>query len=59
MKDLERQTSMKQSLGELEAERRHVALLELQIEDLEQKLQEAEIQYQEKVGFFIFQKLWI
>nr|XP_009399253.1 PREDICTED: sporulation-specific protein 15-like [Musa acuminata subsp. malaccensis] len=49
VKESERQASMKQSLDALESKNQHTTLLEKQVEGLQQKLQEAEAHYREKV----------
>ncbi|XP_064946546.1 sporulation-specific protein 15-like isoform X1 [Musa acuminata AAA Group] len=48
-KELERQASLKQSLDALESKDQHATLLEKQVEELKQRLLEAENQYKEKV----------
>ncbi|RWW24401.1 hypothetical protein GW17_00011318 [Ensete ventricosum] len=49
-KELERQASMKQSLDALESKNQHATLFEKQVEELKQRLQEAESQYKEKTA---------
>nr|XP_009384177.1 PREDICTED: sporulation-specific protein 15 isoform X2 [Musa acuminata subsp. malaccensis] len=48
-KELERQASLTQSLDALESKDQHATLLEKQLEELKQRLLEAENQYKEKV----------
>lgn len=52
-KELERQASLTQSLDALESKDQHATLLEKQLEELKQRLLEAENQYKEKVGTYM------
>lgn len=47
--EIERQASMKQSVAEIEVKEQHICSLELNVKELEKKLQAAEMQYKEKL----------